>query len=488
MNRRLAILALAAPLAACGNTEPPATTPPPTLPPPVVTSARWEAPSRVADAGERPLRRCSPYTQSQCRHFYEQTAPVVAVNARGQTVAVWQRHEGADFRLMSARSTSGAGWSEEPVTPEAATSGTPIRSHQVVIDGGGNPLALWFGRAGAMTSRGLAAGGWSPAEEADASEQLVFDENGAAHTVFTRLNEGLFWTRLAPGGAWSEPVLLQAQGPVHPFVGDERIAVTRGGVVHALWVRRNQSRIAAEEWNEVWSSRMDPGRTWTPPSLLARYPQAHAMTPALAATDGGALAAYWVADAPPGDVRWRVVEQHAPAPAGGVAPAWTPPEPVSEPPTEPTRRTANQPVLASDGRDTLTLAWREVTYSPEESSRYEIRARRFSTAGGAWRHAQLVAAERGYLDDRFELHAAASAAGDAVLVWVEQRSFRLIVWASVFIPGYGWNAPQALREADQLSEPSVAMDGSGNAIVMWSEAEGDRATIWSVRLMASTVR
>jgi hypothetical protein len=485
VNRTLVSLALAMPLSACGGTQSPtSTSEPPAAPSVVVTAARWEAPLAVADAGERPFSRCSPYTQSQCRLFNQATAPAVAVNARGQTVALWQRYEGDAYRLAGARLVPGGGWTEaERLSPESA-----VRSQQVVIDGSGNAVALWFGSAGSRMSRGAATGGWTVPEDVEAGSQLVMDASGTTHTLVSRWNEGLFWKRLPPGGAWSEPVLLQRQGPSLPFIDDPRLAVTPGGAVHAVWVRNFQSSVREEESNEVWASRMPRGQAWTEPTLLASLPRAYAFSPTFTATDSVALVSYRHVGAPSlGYDPGRIVEQHAPA---GDLPAWTVPVAISEPaPPPPVTRRPERPVLASDARGSLTLAWDEVTYGPSEPSRFEIRARRFSSAGAAWEHAQLIESRPGYLHEQFELHVAASAAGDAVVLWIEQKSsdFGHRMWASVFVPGTGWSAPEALRDARLMSEPALAMDGVGNAIVMWSEPDGDRTTIWSARLAATTM-
>jgi hypothetical protein len=458
---------------------------PPSSPSAVVTSARWEAPQPVADAGERPFRRCSPYSQSLCRLFSEQTAPAVAANVRGQVVALWQRFEGDGYHLVAARTATGAGWSEaERVTPE-----TGIELQQVVVDGGGNAVASWFGSGRTLTSYGPAAGGWSAPQAVEGVSQLVMDDGGAAHILFTRWREGLFWSRLPPGGAWTPPVSIQAEGPrSQPFITDPRLAVSRSGAAHAIWLRRFQSTVRSEEWDEVWSSRMPRGQGWTPPTLLARFPAANALSPALAVTDSGSLASYRLIErVPDGFDSRRIMEQHLSG-APSATPAWTPPDAVSEPvPPPPTLRVAATPAAAADARGVLTLAWTETTVAPAEPFRYEIRARRFSAAQGTWEHAQVIASEQGYLHDRFGLHVAASAAGNAVVLWVEDSSgvgFRL--WASVFLPASGWSAPTVLRDVDLLSEPSLAMDGMGNALVMWSEPEGDRTLIWSARLAAVT--
>lgn len=484
MNRKLAPLAVVMPLVACGGTQTPTSvSEPPSAPTVVVTSARWEAPVPVADAGERPFSRCSPFTTAQCRLFYDRTGPAVAVNARGQTVALWQRYEGDAFRLVGSRVTSAGTWSDaERVTPE-----TSVRSQQVFVDASGNAVAQWFDGSGAATSVGSAGGGWSPAQAAEPSEQFVMDEKGTLHSLFTRWREGLFWSRQSPGGAWSEAVMLQGQGPeAHPFIRDPRLAVTRGGTLHAVWVREFQSSVREEEWDEVWSSRMRPGQAWAPPTLIARFPRAWALSLGMAASDPGALASYMLWD---GRDSHQVMEQHQAGGSNATPGDWTAPGVVSEPtPPPPDVRNADLTVVASDARGTLTLAWTEVTYGPSEGSRYEIRARRFSAAAGAWEHAQRIESKQGYLHDLFDLHVAASAAGDAVVLWVEQSAmdFGHRMWASVFVPGVGWSAPQALRDAYLMSEPALAMDGSGNAIVMWSEPEGDRTTIWSARLSAAT--
>jgi hypothetical protein len=74
-----------------------------------------------------------------------------------------------------------------------------------------------------------------------------------------------------------------------------------------------------------------------------------------------------------------------------------------------------------------------------------------------------------------------------LLVWVT-HGVPFTLRASAFVPGRGWTPPETLTTADRLTDISVTMDALGRGVVAWAEPEGDRATVFSVRLAAETVR
>src|SRR5262245_32906441 len=87
------IVAFTAMTCACAGPEAPLPITPPSAPPsPAVVGGRWEAAAPFADAGPKPSDPCFP--TRQCSDAYGPTHPQIAMNARGQAVAMWQRFEG----------------------------------------------------------------------------------------------------------------------------------------------------------------------------------------------------------------------------------------------------------------------------------------------------------------------------------------------------------------------------------------------------------
>jgi hypothetical protein len=286
--------------------------------------------------------------------------------------------------------------------------------------------------------------------------------------------------RRGAGASWSAPVLVRPQGPGSlPYIDDAHLALEPGGGLTAVWLERFQG---FGPWSEVWSSRAAGGR-WTDPARAARFEgETVPLSLHLAATAESAVAFYRLVERRTdfADIS-RVVEQH------DAATVWTAPTPLDTPMAPPSLLwRAQYPVAAADATGAFTVAWTESFYPSRSDARFRVLARRYAPATGAWETTQIVEDMPGYIWDSYEPHVAASAAGDAILVWVT-HGVPFTLRASAFVPGRGWTAPEVLTRADRLTDVSVAMDARGNGVVAWAEPEGDRATVFSVRLAAETV-
>jgi hypothetical protein len=479
VTRRLAVLACVLWLGGCGTDSSPTAPGGDATPSVVVTAVRWEARQRVGDAGERPLGRCGPSSDALCRSFNEEMGPALAANAAGAIAALWQRWEGDGYRLAASRRLPDGGWS----AAVGVAADTGVTDHRLALDARGEALALWDQPPnGSRTSRGTSAGTWSAPESTGIPgrrPEVVLEPDGTAHLLFTRSREGLYAITRPPGSGWSAPVRVRSQGPeLQPFIGEARLALEPGGGLVAVWLESFQG---AGPWHEVWSSRAT-GDRWTAPARAARFEgETVPLSLQLAATASSTVAFYQLVerrtDFP--DV-WRVVEQHD----GG--PAWSSPAPLDTPAAPSDLGQAQYPVVAADASGTFTLAWAETSYTNGRDPRYRLLARRYAPATGAWEPPQVIEDTGGWLHDSYGPHVVASAAGDAILVWV-QHGVPLTLWASAFVPGRGWTAPAALTRADRLTDVAVAMEGRGNGVVAWAEPEGDRATVFAVRLAADAV-
>lgn len=67
-------------------------------------------------------------------------------------------------------------------------------------------------------------------------------------------------------------------------------------------------------------------------------------------------------------------------------------------------------------------------------------------------------------------HVAAVPSGGAIAVWFEDEGTADRIWASWYVPGQGWDTPEAISPAGSNSGvPNVGVDGSGNAIAVWRQ-------------------
>lgn len=172
------------------------------------------------------------------------SAPQVGVDPQGNAIAVWERGAGTIFAIQGAVRPADAVW-QEPVNLSAV--GAEVFDPQVAIDARGDAVAVW-GRfdapnfvvqsavrpagAGWQTPVNVsAAGGTSPVP------QVAVDPRGNAIAVWSRSNakNSIVQGAVRPaGGAWKAPADLSAAGrsATHP-----QVAVDAGGSAVAVWQR-----------------------------------------------------------------------------------------------------------------------------------------------------------------------------------------------------------------------------------------------------------
>lgn len=186
----------------------------------------WAAPDTISDAGQ---------TASE---------PQVAVGADGTATAAWRANDGGDQYVKAATRPAGGAWT----TP--ATLSNPAQTAdrpQVAVDATGDTTAVWRQTGGGyyrVTAATRPAGGsWSAADTlSDAGQhaylpQVAVDPDGDATAVWHRTdgshNRVQAATRPA-GGAWATPVMLSAAGQ---HASGQQIAVDAGGDATAVWHR-----------------------------------------------------------------------------------------------------------------------------------------------------------------------------------------------------------------------------------------------------------
>ncbi len=203
------------------------------------------------------------------RHAGEADRPVVAVNAAGVGVAVWELRTETETRLYAAEYAPETGWS----APRALEQGTgPVGLARVAVDAQGHALVVYQQRDGATASvwavRRVAGGGWgSPlrleAMAAPVAPVLTADAAGNALAAWVAVEadgtRGLRARRFSPQGAWAavEPVaaLVDEASPA--------VALSADGSATAVFRRR------AEDGSlPILARRFVPGTGWGAESLL----------------------------------------------------------------------------------------------------------------------------------------------------------------------------------------------------------------------------
>ena len=123
------------------------------------------------------------------------TSQKIAMDDKGNALAVWAQPEGARYDVWSSRYTAGTGWGTAVLieTDNAGTVGSP----KVAFDTGGNALAVWMQSDGTRfniwSSRYTAGTGWGAAAAIDTREtsdannpQIAIDAAGNALAVWSR--------------------------------------------------------------------------------------------------------------------------------------------------------------------------------------------------------------------------------------------------------------------------------------------------------------
>jgi hypothetical protein len=188
----------------------------------------------------------------------------------------------------------------------------------------------------------------------------------------------------------------------------------------------------------------------------------------------------------------RVLAQVSDGLGAGVR--WGAPVVLSEPPPPDAARPAWAPQVAVDAEGNVLAAWIESDFSRGERGEpregYVIRSRRLLRDSGRWEDPLTVASGPGYPGPLiFGISLAASAAGNAVLVWktLDDRDTGTYTVRASQLSDSRWGTPEAIRTRnDYVSDPEVAMDDAGNAVAAWTEVDGIRAHIVAARFQVAS--
>jgi hypothetical protein len=270
--------------------------------------------------------------------------PALAVDAAGDAVAIWARFDGLDFAVQAAAKPAGGAWQG---ALDLSVAGQDAKEPQVAIGPSADALAVWSRYDGSrfvVQSARRLAGAWekpldvSVAGQNAEEPQLALDPAGNAVAVWSRFDGAKDIVQAAVGsgggGAWGLPADLSAAGQ---NAEEPQVAVDPAGNAVAVWTRRSSPT------DVVQSSRRPAGGSWeTAVPLSVSGDSAEAPQVSLD-PDGGAVAVWSRTDATP-----RVI-QGAERPAAG---GWLPPALISV-----VGQSANEPQVASDSVGNAVAVW-----------------------------------------------------------------------------------------------------------------------------------
>jgi hypothetical protein len=124
-------------------------------------------------------------------------APMIAMNASGDAIAVWTRFDGTNYIAQVSSMPHAGSWS---TATDLSASGFDVNNLAVTIDSGGNAVALW--------------------DETDGTQSAV---KGASCTA---------------GGSWTTPVVVSSSGA---YAYGPVASIDSAGNATALWLEWNGS-------------------------------------------------------------------------------------------------------------------------------------------------------------------------------------------------------------------------------------------------------
>ncbi|MGH2853379.1 MAG: hypothetical protein ACRDLF_04210 [Solirubrobacteraceae bacterium] len=346
------------------------------------------------------------------------THPRVALNAKGDAVAVWSSIGG----LWAATKRSGSGVWQAPV--DVSDTSTWANEPQIAIDGQGDAVAVWTEYKGPdwvlhAAVKPASAGVWGPAvqlspEGSSASyPQVAMDERGDAIVAWRAPSfvQAVTGSGSVAGGGWQAPVIVSGAGEE---IGEAlQVALDARGDAVAVWDRWGHSGMTV-----VSATRPGSGGGWRPPVQLSAS-GGWAVHPGLAVDGQGQAIAVWEVSTPE--------EINVQAVFGSIdVGAWQAPA-----------------KLATTSRER----------APECSG---------------------TGCDRAPGPPPAEPRVAMNAQGDVVAVWDSNGpAGRRIIQAALRSPGASaWQVPVDLSAAG-ASGPRVALDAQGDAVAVWTKSSGE---------------
>jgi len=227
--------------------------------------------------------------------------PQVAVDPRGDAVAVWTQFDADDesLSIWSNRFTTGDGWGGAgPVE----TDSNDLLVPQVAMDTNGNAIAVWErfdgDRSSIFSKRQTPTGEWVELQDVETDDsgnaffpQVAADAEGNAIAVWQQQTDGTrfdVWSNryLASTRKWGDAERIE-----HEDAGDAekpQVAMDGNGNAIAVWVQSGRGRAG------IWSNRYVANTGWGNAAPIGPSNLVSARAPQVAADPDGNAVAVWV--------------------------------------------------------------------------------------------------------------------------------------------------------------------------------------------------
>jgi hypothetical protein len=399
--------------------------------------------------------------------------PQIAVDAQGNAVAVWSQSFGSIGDIRSNRYLAGEGWgTSEPVEAGTGSAG----GVQIAMDERGNAIAVWQQLTGSRydirSNRYRSDGsGWSNDvlvenvnTGAAVNPQLAVEKGGTAFVVWQQtagLRTDISSSRYTSVGGWEAATLVSTENVGQ--AADPQVAVDGNGTAFAVWRQPGGGR------QNVWSNRYTNGCGWSTAVPAELIDTGDASAPQVALDASGDARAIWVQlDGTRSDI---VSSRHL----MNASAAWGVASLIEH---DDTGRAADPRVALNSSGEGM------VVWQQSDGTRFNIWARRRRACGGWDAPALLESAAGSATNPQVAIDSAGNAI--AVWQQNPNGSNGLRVWSNRYTAGLGWGTAQMLSNNNEAEYPQIALDRSGNAFAVWAEWGLSTSGLWARRYSAAT--
>jgi len=411
----------------------------------------WSLPYDVSEAGE---------SAAECK---------IAMNDHDQAIALWRRFNGSEYVIQTAYSIDGGNSWSSPYDLSSAAG--QARSNQIAINQKGEAIAVWIRDNGSdyvVQESHSPDGGmnWSLAKDLSVvvptlearAPQIAIDENSNAIAVWYRSNGTYNIIREShsfdAGDHWSPPQDLSLGGPPGGNAFDPQIAFNNNSQAIVVWYRDDGSNRIVQETHSF-----DLGVNWTTPPQdlsLGGPPGGDALLAGIAMNESGEAVAIWRRDN-----GTNIIIQESYSSDAGVN--WsTPPQDLSL--GGPPGGNADRPQVAMNDNGLVITIW----YRDDGSNRI-IQEAHSLDAGVHWTIPQDLT-ETGY--DAYLPQIQLSNNNEAIAAWFRFDGFNTRAQSSYSANGGTSWITQTLSEGGKTAhDTQVAINESSQTIIMWEKQD-----------------
>jgi hypothetical protein len=400
----------------------------------------------------------------------------VAVNAAGETVAVWQIETGGHEVIQASVKPASGSW-EAPVT----LSETSRNSYhpRIALDAAGEAIAVWQLYDGshwvAQVSTKPSSGSWqAPIDISQAgvdatSTTIAFGPDSEAIVAWAAGGSGSMFvqatSRPEAGGSWQTPVAISQTGP---SAYEPKLAVNSHGQALAVWSMNLGSFYGAQV-----AARTGAG-SWQTPTTLS--PAGHYAEQAhVAINDAGEAIASWTVESGSKELAQSATSADAGA-------SWS--SPLTQAEGEGYFGPATQQNVDIDASGDAIVVW-SIGHG---SANAEAVGASVRPGGGSWQTpVTLSGSSSSSTDSSRGADVGFNANGEALAVWTHRGSSSSVAEASLLAsPTGAWSAPQAISAAGEYAYGAdIAVEERGNAVALWDMYSGSRPHVQSATFVSA---